>query len=152
MVKPTGLGKEAIDTLKPQVINAVNRDVVGEQTYDIAMAEGLKDLCFIPVVNRGRVLGVLGVGRTTENSFRPEDVDFLTQAAGQIAIAMENTLAYLIFHSCNEAQQRYCEGWADRPSCKSLISLRMAFTVASTKIWPFSFVASVGSPHAPVGE
>jgi formate hydrogenlyase transcriptional activator len=94
VVKPTGPGKEATDTLKPQVIDAVNREVVGPQVYDIAMAEGLKSLCFIPIVNRGRVLGVLWVGRCTENSFSPEDVDFFTEAAGQIAIAMENALAY----------------------------------------------------------
>ena len=34
------------------------------------------------------------VARTTEKSFTPEDVNFLTQCSGQIAIAVENALAY----------------------------------------------------------
>jgi len=32
--------------------------------------------------------------RTTETSFTTEDVDFLSRASGQIAIAIENALAY----------------------------------------------------------
>jgi formate hydrogenlyase transcriptional activator len=36
----------------------------------------------------------LATSRTTETSFRPEDVDFLSRASGQIAIAIENALAY----------------------------------------------------------
>jgi formate hydrogenlyase transcriptional activator len=45
-------------------------------------------------VNQGRVVGVLAIARTTENFFTPEDVDFLKEASGQIAIAIENCLAY----------------------------------------------------------
>ena len=58
------------------------------------MAEGLKATCLIPLVNRGRALGVLAIGRTSEGSFTPDDVEFLTQVSGQIAIAIENALAY----------------------------------------------------------
>ena len=94
VMEPAGPGKEAFDTLKPRVVNALNRDVVGPTIYDIAVAEGMKSLCYIPVVNRGRGLGVLGIGRRTEAAFSPEDVDFLSQAAGQIGIAIENALAY----------------------------------------------------------
>jgi formate hydrogenlyase transcriptional activator len=45
-------------------------------------------------VNRGRALGDLFVVRLTEETFTAEDVDFLSQAAGPIAIAIENALAY----------------------------------------------------------
>jgi formate hydrogenlyase transcriptional activator len=40
------------------------------------------------------VLGTLSISRTTETPFVPEDVDFLSRASGQIAIAIENALAY----------------------------------------------------------
>jgi formate hydrogenlyase transcriptional activator len=36
----------------------------------------------------------LGLGRQRENAFTPEDVEFLTQVASQVAIAVENALAY----------------------------------------------------------
>src|SRR5262249_27754180 len=62
--------------------------------YDKVLAEGLKSHCLIPLVNHGRALGLLGIARTTGDSFTAEDVEFLSQAAGQIAIAIENALAY----------------------------------------------------------
>jgi formate hydrogenlyase transcriptional activator len=37
---------------------------------------------------------VLAIARTTDNLFTPDDVDFLKDASGQIAIAIENCLAY----------------------------------------------------------
>ena len=60
----------------------------------IASQEGLKTACFIPLVNHGRALGIMVLARGTENAFTEEDVEFLSQAAGQIAIAIENALAF----------------------------------------------------------
>lgn len=62
--------------------------------HRIAMLEGIKSSCFIPLLNRGRARGVLILGRATDDAFTKEDVDFLTQAAGQIAIAIDNALAF----------------------------------------------------------
>jgi transcriptional regulator with GAF, ATPase, and Fis domain len=50
--------------------------------------------CVIPLVNQGRAVGVLAIARTTDNLFTPEEVEFLKDASGQIAIAIENCLAY----------------------------------------------------------
>jgi formate hydrogenlyase transcriptional activator len=57
-------------------------------------AEGIKAFCNIPLVNHGRALGILSILRTTETTFSAEEVDFLNRASGQIAIAIENALAY----------------------------------------------------------
>jgi formate hydrogenlyase transcriptional activator len=54
----------------------------------------LESVCALPLISRNRTLGALGLGRRDENSFSPEDVDFLMRAAGQVAIAIENALAY----------------------------------------------------------
>jgi formate hydrogenlyase transcriptional activator len=61
---------------------------------ELARAEGVKTGCFIPLVTHGRALGVLGISRTTDGPFSSEDIGFLSQASGQIAIALENSLAY----------------------------------------------------------
>src|SRR5437899_3828852 len=66
----------------------------GGEGYRLAAAEGVKSACFIPLVSRGRALGDLMIVRKTEGTFTTEDVDFLSQAAGQMAIAIENALAY----------------------------------------------------------
>ncbi|HXO00389.1 MAG TPA: GAF domain-containing protein, partial [Candidatus Acidoferrales bacterium] len=91
---PRGIAKTAMDTLKPVVIDLREGDELAPHAYDIAAAEGIVALCCIPLVNRGRGLGLLWICRTTETPFSPEDVDFLSRASGQIAIAVENALAF----------------------------------------------------------
>jgi formate hydrogenlyase transcriptional activator len=91
---PSAAAQKAMATLKPVVIDTREPEEFGFGTTEIAVAEGIKALCLIPLVNRGRVLGILGTSRTTETPFTPEEVDFLSRASGQIAIAIENALAY----------------------------------------------------------
>jgi formate hydrogenlyase transcriptional activator len=85
--------KRAFETLKP-VIATPGDEHPDSYGRKIAAIEGIKTACFIPLVNRGRALGNLGLARATEDPFTQEDVEFLSQAAGQIAIAIENALAY----------------------------------------------------------
>src|ERR1700745_2062961 len=86
--------KKVIDTLKPVVVCTREGKELAAEAYEIVAAEGIKAICLIPLVNRGRVLGTLSISRTTETPFVPEDIDFLSRASGQIAIAIENALAY----------------------------------------------------------
>jgi len=50
-------------------------------------------LCILPLVSRGRVLGTFGVVKYQENAFAG-DCAFLSQIANQVAIAVENALAF----------------------------------------------------------
>ena len=86
--------RQAFDTLKPIIVRTVDFAAIHPEGYQIAVAERIKNHFFIPLANHGRALGVLGVAHTTEDVFTPEDVEFVSQAAGQIAIALENALAY----------------------------------------------------------
>jgi len=56
--------------------------------------EGLQSACWLPLISRSRVLGVLGLSRLQAIPFSKEDVHFLTQVATQVAIAVENALSY----------------------------------------------------------
>jgi formate hydrogenlyase transcriptional activator len=94
LVTPGGIAKRAMDTLQPVVIDAREHGELAPDASDIATAEGIEALCCIPLVNRGRSLGLLWICRTTETPFSPEDVDFLNRASGQIAIAVENALVF----------------------------------------------------------
>jgi formate hydrogenlyase transcriptional activator len=58
------------------------------------LAEGFKVGCVLPLASRGRIHGVLTLGRREENAFSPDEVQFLMQVASQVAIAVENALAY----------------------------------------------------------
>jgi formate hydrogenlyase transcriptional activator len=90
----TGASKRVLETLKSTIIEHYNPAEVPAELYEKLISEGAKTSCLIPLVNRGRPLGVLSLVRTTETPFTPRDVEFLTQAAGQIAIAVENALAF----------------------------------------------------------
>jgi formate hydrogenlyase transcriptional activator len=51
-------------------------------------------VCILPLVSRGRVLGIFGVVKYQDNAFTRDDIEFLTQIANQIAMAVENALAF----------------------------------------------------------
>jgi len=92
IVAMSGAARRALETLGP--VTSYTDDDVSPEIRDMILAEGLKTRCLIPLINHGRVVGFLGIMRTTEDSFTQEDVEFLTQASGQIAIAIENAVAY----------------------------------------------------------
>ena len=56
--------------------------------------EGLKSLCCMPLISHANTLGTLNLGSRQENFFTPEDLQFFLQAAGQVAIAVDNALSY----------------------------------------------------------
>src|ERR1700723_2955108 len=66
----------------------------GGGRHQIVLEEGLQTLCMLPLSRGSRVLGVLCLGRLQKNAFTQPDVDFLSQIAGQIAITIDNALAY----------------------------------------------------------
>jgi formate hydrogenlyase transcriptional activator len=58
------------------------------------IAEGVKSFCSIPLQSHDRMLGTLNIGRMRHHVFSTDEVELLTQVAQQIAIAVENGLAY----------------------------------------------------------
>jgi formate hydrogenlyase transcriptional activator len=60
---------------------------------DTAQAE-VGTVCVLPLVSRGRVLGAFGVVKYQDNAFAGDDIKFLCQIANQVAIAVENALAF----------------------------------------------------------
>jgi len=94
LISPSHAVRQALHTLQPVIDNAADEHHFGREIHPLAAAEGIKSSCLIPLVTRGRALGVLSISRTTEDPFTPEDVEFLNQAGRQIAIAIENALAY----------------------------------------------------------
>ena len=60
----------------------------------LAEAEGVKSLCHIPLISRNRTLGLLSLTRLAPIPFASRDLEFLSLVANQVAIAVENALAY----------------------------------------------------------
>src|SRR5713101_1140673 len=79
-------------TGKPLVVDKT--ELMSKQANPEARAEGFESGCALPLISRNRTLGVLTLASRAENSFGPEDIDFLVRAAGQVAIAIENANLY----------------------------------------------------------
>ncbi len=60
----------------------------------IAVREGLKSFCFLPLISRNRAIGTLVLARLRDDAFSQADISFLAQVANQIALAVENAIAY----------------------------------------------------------
>jgi formate hydrogenlyase transcriptional activator len=93
LVSPGDAFMRAWESCKPVTLAANDTKELGTEIHELAAAEGLTAHCLIPLVSRDRPVGVLILARRGE-AFTHEDVDFLREASGQIAIAIENALAY----------------------------------------------------------
>src|ERR1700689_4081234 len=71
-----------------------NPDFLENTEQQAAAARDIKSLCLVPLISRNRPLGVLGLGKREENAFGREDLGFLMEVGNQVAIAVENALAY----------------------------------------------------------
>src|SRR5262249_23092896 len=77
-----------------------------DEAYRLALEHGVKALCDLPLISRGRVVGVLALSGQTEGAFPPDDVEFMMRAAGQVAIAVETALTYAEIHDRKERLAR----------------------------------------------
>ena len=77
------------------------------ELYQVGAVAGFQSGCFLPLISRHRILGVLQLTRLQEQSFTQDDVEFLGQVANQVAIAVENALDYL---QVTESHERMAHG------------------------------------------
>src|SRR3984893_18228549 len=69
-------------------------DQYPSEVVRLLRAEGLQVICCIPLSNRGRTFGTLNLASRRVDVFTPEDIELVQQVAAQIAIAVENALAF----------------------------------------------------------
>jgi formate hydrogenlyase transcriptional activator len=85
---------KTFQTGKPLVINRLDRATMPAEMYTKAAGEGMNSFCDLPLCSRDRMLGVLVMARREEDSFDGDEVAFLLQVANQVAMAVDNALAY----------------------------------------------------------
>jgi formate hydrogenlyase transcriptional activator len=85
---------DAFKNRNPLVINRLDSDEISPEWRKKSTAEGLNSFCNLPLIGRERLLGVLAVARRDQDAFGPDEVAFLSQVANQVAIGVENALAF----------------------------------------------------------
>ena len=94
-IDPEGMpSAEALATGKPVVVPDVPLAPYASPEYRRFVELGCKSACSVPLVTSNGTLGTLEFARTADDVWTDEDIDFLVQVARQIAIAVENALAY----------------------------------------------------------
>ena len=88
---PTG---RALTTRQPVFINSGEIEQFGSDLAGRILAEGLKSALCLPLIAHGRPLGTLTVASLREENFPQKDAELLQHVANQIAIGVENALAY----------------------------------------------------------
>ena len=85
---------EAIASGKPVVTYERDFGRFPAPIYKEMMDRGFKAHCSIPLVTANGTIGTLELGRTTGQPFSTDEIEFGVQVARQIAIALENSLAF----------------------------------------------------------
>lgn len=75
----------------------VRRDLAKESLIspeDRLLKEGIRSYIAIPLIVRGKALGTLNVGSRSPGQYSEADAEFLLEVGTQVALAVENMLAY----------------------------------------------------------
>ena len=92
-VEDSPAGK-AFSTGKALLIDHLDVHAFPSEITEMLVKDGIRSGCWLPLVGRERTLGTLNVCSRQESGFTETDVDLLSQVANQVAIAVDNALAF----------------------------------------------------------
>jgi PAS domain S-box-containing protein len=103
-----GILGQTIQTCEPRVVDNIPRS---EDPYvDSLIEEGFKSTVYIPLVSKGKAMGVMCVSSRTTFDFSAGYVEFLTAVGNQIGLAVDNANLYesikRAYHDLKEAQEQ----------------------------------------------
>ena len=91
----SSIAGRAFRSRQPLVLDRTGMDEFNSPTSRLMRAEGVRSLICMPLITHDRVLGTLSLASLRDVAFQQDDVDLLFQVSGQVAIAVENALAFL---------------------------------------------------------
>src|SRR5215469_12998318 len=84
----------AIKTGQPCLARGSELDQYPSEIVNALRADGVQAICCVPLIHRDRTLGTLNLASRRLDTFTPADVELLQPVGAQIAIAVENALAF----------------------------------------------------------
>ena len=85
---------EAFSTREPVILDHIEDSRFPPQSVRHLAGLGMQSGCWVPLIHRGQAIGTLMVASRLESSFTQSDSAMLTQIAGQVAMAVNNALAF----------------------------------------------------------
>jgi formate hydrogenlyase transcriptional activator len=84
----------AMRTRRPTLWNRADAEQFPSEIVRRLLAEGLQSAVCVPLLRGDHALGTLNVASTRDAAFTPQDVELLMQIGNELAIAVENALAF----------------------------------------------------------
>jgi len=85
---------EKLRAHKPELLSGTDIEKLPSPIAESLKAEAIAALALAPLTTAAGPLGVITMGSRRPNSFGQEDLDLLSQISTQIALAVENAIAY----------------------------------------------------------
>jgi formate hydrogenlyase transcriptional activator len=85
---------QSIASGQPFLARGAEIDRYPNEIIQALRASGVQTICCVPLITRGQVFGTLNVASRRSDAFSSQDIELLQQVASQIAIAVENALAF----------------------------------------------------------
>ncbi|MBL7178998.1 MAG: PAS domain S-box protein [Desulfobacterales bacterium] len=119
------LGQTILDG-KTRILDNLQR--VKDPYVDSIIAEGLHSTTYVPLVTKGKPIGVMCVSRHTPITFSSEHIEFLSAIGNQIGVAVDNANLY---ENIKRAYQELKEAQEQIVQTEKLASLgKLAATIA----------------------
>ena len=81
-------------TKQPTLFQGQELDEFPAEVVRKLRAEGMTAICCVPLITHGRTLGTLNLASRRTDTFSPQIIEMMNQVATQLAIAIENALAF----------------------------------------------------------
>jgi PAS domain S-box-containing protein len=85
---------EAFRTRSPLVLDRISASRFSPEGVRHLTDLGMQSACWVPLVHRGDAIGALAVASRIAGSFGQHDAEMLAEVAGQVAMAVNNALAF----------------------------------------------------------
>jgi formate hydrogenlyase transcriptional activator len=85
---------EAMRRRQPLLWNRADAEHYPSQIVSRLLAAGLQSAVCIPLLRGDKALGALNIASMRDAAFAPQDVELITQIGNELAIAVENALAF----------------------------------------------------------
>ena len=85
---------QAYTSRQPVVVDDIDPHNFPAKVTSWLLEEGIKSACWIPLLHGERCLGALCIARRSLSHWEPEQIRLLSEVTNQVAIAVENALAY----------------------------------------------------------
>lgn len=85
---------QVIENQRICVVSDIDRETTFPLANDLIRSHGVLSYCMLPVTTVRKRLGIMGIGSVRKHAYDSIDGDFLKRVTNQVALAVDNALAY----------------------------------------------------------